>query len=100
MNEWGLINGHSNGRFGSNDTLFCAQLAQILFNKEGRPGANSLIGFSDVAGEAWYIEAVYWATSQEIVSGYGDRQLASPKAGHPQVAQMLKNIIENQEDNT
>ena len=33
--ERGLMNGYSDGRFGANDTLSRAQLAQILFNKPG-----------------------------------------------------------------
>ena len=70
--EQGLMNGYSDGRFGAEDTLSRSQLAQILFNKEGRPGVNYLLDFSDVAGEAWYTEAIRWATSQGIVSGYGD----------------------------
>ena len=72
VQEQGLMNGYSDGRFGANDTLARAQLAQILFNKEGRPGADYLLNFSDVAGEAWYAEAVRWAASQGIVGGYGN----------------------------
>ena len=72
VQEQGLMNGYSDGRFGPNDTLSRAQLAQILFNKEGRPGVNYLLDFSDVAGEAWYTEAVRWAASQGIVGGYGN----------------------------
>ena len=70
--ERGLMNGYSNGRFGANDTLSRAQLAQILFNKEGRPGVDYLLDFSDVGGRSWYAEAVRWAASQGIVSGYGN----------------------------
>lgn len=72
VQEWGLMNGYSDGRFGANDPLSRAQLAQILFNKEGRPGVNYLLTFSDVAGEAWYTEAIRWAASQGIVGGYGN----------------------------
>lgn len=36
VHERGLMNGYSDGRFGPNDTLSRAQLAQILFNKEGQ----------------------------------------------------------------
>ena len=71
VQERGLMNGCSDGRFGPNDNLSRAQLAQILHNSAGRPGVNYLMDFSDVAGEAWYAEAVRWATSQGIVSGYG-----------------------------
>lgn len=72
VHQRGLMNGYSDGRFGPNDNLSRAQLAQILFNKEGRPGVNYLLTFSDVAGEAWYTEAIRWATSQGIVGGYGN----------------------------
>ncbi|MEY8387687.1 S-layer homology domain-containing protein [Oscillospiraceae bacterium 38-13] len=72
VQEQGLMNGYSDGRFGANDTLSRAQLAQILFNKEGRPGVDYLLDFPDVAGEAWYTEAVRWAASQGIVGGYGN----------------------------
>ena len=72
VQERGLMNGYSDGRFGPNDTLSRAQLVQILFNKEGRPGVDYLLDFSDVAGEAWYTEAVRWAASQGIVGGYGN----------------------------
>ena len=72
VQERSLMNGYSDGRFGANDTLSRAQLAQILFNKEGRPGVDYLLDFPDVAGEAWYTEAVRWAASQGIVGGYGN----------------------------
>ena len=72
VHERGLMNGYSDGRFGPNDPLSRAQLAQILFNNEGRPGVNYLLDFSDVAQEAWYTEAIRWATSRGIVGGYGN----------------------------
>ena len=72
VHERDLMNGYSDGRFGPNDPLSRAQLAQILFNKEGRPVVNYLLDFSDEAGEAWYTEAIRWATSQGIVGGYGN----------------------------
>ena len=72
VQEQGLMNGYSDGRFGPNDTLSRSQLAQILFNKEGRPGVDYLLDFPDVAGEAWYTEAIRWAASQGIVGGYGN----------------------------
>ena len=99
--ENGLMNGYSDGRFGPNDTLSRAQLAQILFNKEGRLGVNYLPDFSDVTDEAWYIEAVRWAVENGILNGYGDGRLGPQgQATRAQVAQMLKNFIENQENNT
>ena len=70
--ENGLMGGYGNGRFGPNDNLSRAQFAQILFNKEGRPVVNYLLRYNDVADGAWYTEAVRWATSQGVVSGYGN----------------------------
>ena len=72
VSENGLMNGYSNGMFGPNDYLSRAQLAQILFNKEGRPGVNYLLQFGDVSNDTWYTEAVRWAASQGIVGGYGN----------------------------
>ena len=72
VQERGLMNGIGNDNFAPNAQLSRAQLAQILFNKEGRPGVNYLLTFPDVASEAWYTEAIRWAASQGIVGGYGD----------------------------
>ena len=70
--ENGLMGGYGNGKFGPNDNLSRAQFAQILFNKEGRPVVNYLLRYNDVVDGAWYTEAVRWATSQGVVSGYGN----------------------------
>lgn len=70
--ENGLMGGYGNGKFGPNDNLSRAQFAQILFNKEGRPVVDYLLRYNDVADGAWYTEAVRWATSQGVVSGYGN----------------------------
>ena len=47
VHERDLVNGYSDGWFGPNDALSRAQLAQILFNKEGRHGVDQLMDFSD-----------------------------------------------------
>ena len=59
----GLMGGYGEGTFGPSNNLTRAQFAQILFNKEGRPGVNYLLTFPDVASEAWYTEAIRWAAS-------------------------------------
>lgn len=61
VNEQGLMSGYSDGRFGPNEPLSRAQLAQILFNKEGKPSVNYLLDFSDVSGDVWYAGAIRWA---------------------------------------
>ena len=72
VSENGLMGGYGNGQFGVNDNLSRAQLAQILFNKEGRPVVIYLLQYGDVSTGTWYTEAVRWATSQGIVDGYGN----------------------------
>ena len=85
-----LMNGAGGGKFGIGDPLSRAQLAQILFNKEGRPAVNDPIRFGDVSGEAWYAGAVRWAASQGIVEGCGNG-LFAPNASitREQLAVML-----------
>ncbi len=68
----GLMGGYGRGTFGPNDHLSRAQFAQILFNKEGRPAANYLLQYSDVAEGAWHTAAIRWATSRGIIGGYGN----------------------------
>ena len=68
----GLMGGYGNGLFGPDNNLSRAQFAQILFNKEGRPLVDYLLQYGDVAEGAWYTEAIRWATSQGIISGYGN----------------------------
>ena len=65
------MGGYGNGLFGVNDNLSRAQLAQILYNKEGRPFANEGNNFTDVDTTAWYADAVTQASAQGIVSGFG-----------------------------
>jgi len=68
----GLMSGYGDGRFGPGDTLSRAQLAQILYNKEGRPAVSAENPFADVAAGAWYAGAVVWANARGIVGGYGN----------------------------
>ena len=71
VTEQNLMGGYTDSLFGPNDNLSRAQLAQILFNREGRPVVNYLLQYGDVPEGAWYAEAIRWAASQGIVSGYG-----------------------------
>ncbi len=68
----GLMSGYGDGTFGPDDNLSRAMLAQILHNMEGRPVVNYLMQFTDVPGSEWYTEAIRWAASTGIITGYGD----------------------------
>ncbi len=69
--ESGLMQGFSGGRFGPNETLSRAMLAQILYSQADKPAISGNSTFEDVASGAWYAKAVAWAAAQGIVSGYG-----------------------------
>lgn len=67
----GVMSGYPGGLFGPDDTLSRAMLVQILYNLEGRPAVSGGSGFADVAGGAWYADAVTWAAAHGIAEGYG-----------------------------
>lgn len=49
-----------------------AQMAQILWNVEGRPVVDYAVGFGDVTEGDWFYQAVAWAASEGIFKGYDD----------------------------
>jgi uncharacterized repeat protein (TIGR02543 family) len=70
--ENGIMGGLGNGKFGPDDKLSRAMLAQILYNLEGSPASSGVNSFTDVPNGQWYTTAVTWAAKRGIVSGYGD----------------------------
>ncbi len=75
--ENGLFSGISENTFAPNSGLTRGMLVQVLWSVAGKPAVSSEISFSDVAGNAWYAEAVRWATANHIVSGIGDGKFGS-----------------------
>ena len=67
-----LMDGYGGGLFGPDDDLSRAQLTQILYNKEGNPAVRDKDVFVDVASGAWFTPAVTWASTRDIVVGYGN----------------------------
>ena len=74
--EEGLMSGHANGTFEPNGPLTRAQLAQILYNKTGKPTITKMSTFTDVAPDKWYAKAIAWAQQNGVVSGIGNHQFA------------------------
>lgn len=72
VSENSLMNGIGNGVFAPDAYLSRAMLAQILYNKEGKPAVTQSSTFTDVTPGDWYYDAVTWAAANNIVSGYGD----------------------------
>jgi len=88
--ENGLINGCADGTFRPDQPLSRAQLAQTLYNREGRSAVSGNSPFADVADDAWCAGAVIWASRTGIVDGYGNG-LSGP--GDPVTRQQLAAIL-------
>lgn len=60
------------GLFGTGDPLTRAQLAQVLYNRAGAPEVEPADGFADVDAADWFAPAVAWASSEGLLTGYGE----------------------------
>ena len=73
--ESGVLNGYGDGGelLGPLAMITRAEMAQVLWNKAGRPEAEAdLSAFADVDASAWYAAPVAWCLSEGIFNGYGD----------------------------
>ena len=76
----GILEGYSNtGLMKPDSPITRAEMAQVLWNLEGRPAAHgNALTFDDVAEGDWFTRAVAWASSVGIFQGYGDTGLFGP----------------------
>ena len=70
--EHGIMSGTSSNRFSPTPPTTRGQIVTILWRLAGSPQVDYLMDFADVDPAAWYGEAVRWASSLRIASGYGD----------------------------
>ncbi len=68
----GIMNGVNPTHFEPLSNLARAQFAVILHNMEGKPAVSYEPKFKDVEDEQWYTDAILWASSKGIVTGYTD----------------------------
>ena len=68
----GLMAGTSATTFAPDVTTSRAMIATILWRMAGSPVVNYAMNYTDVAQGQWYSEAVRWATSEGVVTGYGN----------------------------
>ena len=68
---YGMMNGMSAESFAPESQFSRAQMAQILYNLEGRP-AYAQATYVDVPQDAWYAAAIRWAMQSGVLTGYGD----------------------------
>ncbi len=68
----GIMNGTGAATFNPDGTTSRGQIAAILYRAAGSPAVSGGTAYSDVAGAAYYSEAVRWASANGIVTGYAD----------------------------
>ena len=77
--EKGITNGTSAETFSPEEPCTRAQIVTFLWRAAGSPVVNYAMDLSDVAGDAYYAEAVRWALSEGITTGTSADQF-SPDA--------------------
>lgn len=75
----GITNGTSAETFSPEDPCTRAQIVTFLWRAAGSPVVNYAMDLSDVAGDAYYAEAVRWALSEGVTTGTSADQF-SPDA--------------------
>ena len=70
--QHGLMAGTSATTFAPDATTSRSMIATILWRIAGSPVVDYAMDFADVPQGQWYSEAVRWAASEGIVSGYGN----------------------------
>ena len=80
--ENGVLHGYNPTTMGPEDKVTRAQMAAVLYNSAGSPDASGVMGeldrFTDLVDGAWYEEAVAWAVSEGLFSGYGSTGCFGP----------------------
>lgn len=67
----GMMNGTGTTQFSPDGATSRGMIVTILHRLEGTPAAAE-ISYSDVVAGKYYTEAVYWASANNIVNGYGN----------------------------
>lgn len=93
--ENGIMSGYADGTFRPNADLSRGMLAQSLYNQAGHPAVSAGSAFSDVPDDMWCSDAVKWAAANGIINGNGSSLDPTGNATRAQVAQMLKNLVDN-----
>ena len=68
--EQGLMQGTDAGLFSPEEPVNRGMVVTILYRLAGSPETDASMGFSDVEPDAYYADAVRWASSAGIVTGY------------------------------
>ena len=89
VTEKNMMNGTGGSRFAPDGETTRAMVVTILYRLEGSPETGKS-SYSDVAGDAWYADAVAWAEENGIVNGTGDGKFSPDR---PVTRQQLAAIL-------
>lgn len=67
-----VMNGVGNDKFAPNGTATRAMVVTMVWRLEAEPSASKAASFSDVSADAWYANAVAWASEVHAVNGTSD----------------------------
>lgn len=88
--EHGLMVGYGDNIFKPDASTTRAMLTVMLWRLNGSPVVNYALDFEDVAEGQWYTEAIRWAVSEGIATGYGNGYFGTNDAiTREQLAAML-----------
>lgn len=94
VRDRGLMNGTSATTFSPEADTSRAMLTTILYRASGSPAVTNNMSFSDVPPDAYYANAVAWASENNIVSGYGNGYFGSDDpVTREQIATILRNYL-------
>ena len=75
----GWMNGTGDGLFDPDGNMTRVMFVTILYRAEGQPQTNDILNFDDVAENAYYAEAVSWASENGIIAGVSDTEFVPDK---------------------
>ena len=95
--ENGLMTGVSESEFAPDGTATRGQIVTILWRLAGSPVVNYAMRYADADEGAWYGEAVRWAASTGVVTGYSESSFGPNDAiTREQLAAILYRYIKTQ----
>ena len=91
-----LFQGMGDGIFAPNESMTRAMFVQVIYNMAGQPATATTNAFGDVPSNAWFAQAVSWASDQGIVHGVGPNRFApNEPITREQMAAMLLRYAES-----
>jgi len=94
LQSFGVLTSTGNGQFAPQETLTRAQFVQMISNLLKLDPSGAPYRYSDVPGDAWYLDAVRAASAAGIVSGYTDDSFKPNRlVTREEMVHMIGNII-------